>query len=90
MPLGNEPASIFDGCCEAAARSWLKDYIGGGLVFVSGTAKGKCDTGFQEKGQTVLAGYDYGSLIERTAVRLALDGKFTLRRARDQNSGDST
>ena len=65
-------------------------YVGGGLVFVSGAAKSKCDTGFQEKGQTVLAGCDYGSLIERAAVRLALDGKFTLRRARDQNGGDAT
>lgn len=45
-PLGNEPASIFDGCCEAAARSWLKDHVGGGLVFVSGATKGECDAGF--------------------------------------------
>lgn len=37
---------MFDGCCEAAARSWLKDCIGGGLVFVSGAAKGECYAGF--------------------------------------------
>ncbi|MGN8708811.1 hypothetical protein [Collinsella sp. HCP3S3_E6] len=42
----------------------MKDHIGGGLVFVSGTAKAERDTGFQEKGQATLAGYDYGSLIE--------------------------
>ena len=69
---------------------WLKDHVGGGLVFVSGTAKGERDAGFQEKGQATLAGYDYGSLIERAAVRLALDGKRTLRRTRDQNGGDAT
>ena len=39
--LGNEPAHIFNGCCEAAARSWFKDHVGGGLVFVSGAAKGR-------------------------------------------------
>lgn len=61
-----------------------------GLVFVSGTAKAERDAGFQKERQAALAGYDYGSLIERAAVRLALDGKFTLRRARDQNGGDAT
>lgn len=68
----------------------LKTMSAAGLVFVSGAAKGECDTGFQEKGQTALAGCDHGSLIERAAVRLASDSKFTLRRARDQNSGDAT
>ncbi|WP_427795022.1 hypothetical protein [Collinsella sp. SGI.180] len=68
----------------------MKDHIGGGLVFVSGTAKAERNTGFQEKGQATPAGCYYYGLVKGAAVRLALDGKFTLRRARDQNGGDAT
>lgn len=70
---------MFDGCCEAAARSWFKDHVGGGLVFVSGTAKGERDTGFQEKRQTALAGCYYNGLVKGAAVHSALSSELALR-----------
>ncbi|WP_147346262.1 MULTISPECIES: hypothetical protein [unclassified Collinsella] len=58
----------------------MKDYIGGGLVFVSGTAKGERDAGFEEKGQATLAGCYYYGLAKGAAERLTLSGELASRR----------